>query len=921
MLEHENEALKERVHGLERKVHEQNDEILCLRATLADVLRRLNSLESFTSKGRESPSGARGRRASPLRDREGISHPSTVFEEKGDASSLIDDSSKNDESRVTSPSQTETLSEGSCDSSNRERTSTGGSRIPTRTPVLHSSSILRESRTRLNSQDVRNGEPTPDRKSRRPHSTIITKRSSHQSTGSLFDNDNCPIHYKPITSPKKQMSSLSSRAYDFQSPTSASMHKRWSSSSDFSAQGIMGSSNSLKRLGSTNSGSLTNLTKWSSGMQKPGLRDASFNEEDGYIKFYLRGRPIVLYVPSHLIESYSLSTVTPGPQSRLKLEWAYGYRGKDCRSNLYLLPTGEIVYFIAAVVVLYNVEEQTQRHYLGHTDDVKCLCIHPNKLLIATGQTAGHDKMEGKPHIRIWNSVSLSTLHVLGLGEFERSITAISFSKADGGGLLAAIDEANDHVLSLWEWQKGETGHKITETKCSADTVIGVDFHPMDRHTVVTCGKNHIAFWNIEGGTLSRRLGIFESRDKPKYVTCIAFADNGDVISGDSNGNILVWGRGTNTILKSIKNAHEGAVFSLLVLKDGHVVSGGGKDGQLTLWDPSYRRTGYTAEVPEQYGNCRTIAEGKGSQLLVGTTKNAILAGSFELPFSVIMSGHIEELWALVSHPTEPQFVTGAFDGTITMWDSMSKTVVWTLDNGEPVQSLDISPDGSSVAVGTTTGKWQLLDMYTREELVQHTDGSEPIQVIRFSPDGKTLAIGSRDNHIYLYQLNDDYKKANRVGRCTGHSSFITQLDWSEDGSAIRSNSGDHDVLFWNPNTCRQILQPSQLKDVQWATDTCRISFNSVGIWPEGADGTDINNCARSHDGSLLVTGDDFGTVRLYQFPASNIKSIGHIYGGHSSHVTNVAFMHEDNRVISIGGKDMSVLQWKVLNQKNRFDD
>ena len=30
-----------------------------------------------------------------------------------------------------------------------------------------------------------------------------------------------------------------------------------------------------------------------------------------------------------------------------------------------------MVYFIAAVVVLYNVEEQQQRHYLGHTDDVK----------------------------------------------------------------------------------------------------------------------------------------------------------------------------------------------------------------------------------------------------------------------------------------------------------------------------------------------------------------------------------------------------------------------------------------------------------------------------------------------------------------------------------------------------------------------
>lgn len=50
---------------------------------------------------------------------------------------------------------------------------------------------------------------------------------------------------------------------------------------------------------------------------------------------------------------------------------SYGYRGRDCRSNLYLLPTGEIVYFVAAVVVLYNVDEQSQRHYLGHTDDVK----------------------------------------------------------------------------------------------------------------------------------------------------------------------------------------------------------------------------------------------------------------------------------------------------------------------------------------------------------------------------------------------------------------------------------------------------------------------------------------------------------------------------------------------------------------------
>jgi microtubule-associated protein-like 1/2 len=119
---------------------------------------------------------------------------------------------------------------------------------------------------------------------------------------------------------------------------------------------------------------------------------------------------------------YDASLLGQASKETLKLEWVYGYRGRDCRNNLYQLPTGELVYFTAAVVVLYNVQDHMQRHYLGHTDDVKCLAVHPDKITIATGQVAGHDKKEGRgnkkdagdslPHVRIWDSVSLNTLHV-----------------------------------------------------------------------------------------------------------------------------------------------------------------------------------------------------------------------------------------------------------------------------------------------------------------------------------------------------------------------------------------------------------------------------------------------------------------------------------------------------------------------------
>lgn len=45
MLESEKSSLAGRVHDLERRVLTQQDEIVCLRSTLADVLRRLNQFE------------------------------------------------------------------------------------------------------------------------------------------------------------------------------------------------------------------------------------------------------------------------------------------------------------------------------------------------------------------------------------------------------------------------------------------------------------------------------------------------------------------------------------------------------------------------------------------------------------------------------------------------------------------------------------------------------------------------------------------------------------------------------------------------------------------------------------------------------------------------------------------------------------
>lgn len=40
-------------------------------------------------------------------------------------------------------------------------------------------------------------------------------------------------------------------------------------------------------------------------------------------------------------------------------------------------------------------------------------------------------------------------------------------------------------------------------------------------------------------------LCLLQKQEKPKFVLCVTFAENGDAITGDSSGNILVWGKGT----------------------------------------------------------------------------------------------------------------------------------------------------------------------------------------------------------------------------------------------------------------------------------------------------------------------------------------------------------------------------------------
>uniref|UniRef100_A0A3B3BG05 EMAP like 3 n=1 Tax=Oryzias melastigma TaxID=30732 RepID=A0A3B3BG05_ORYME len=655
----------------------------------------------------------------------------------------------------------------------------------------------------------------------------------------------------------------------------------------------------------------------------PGSRRGTHSQGQS-IKMFIRGRPITMYVPSNIQNYEDLKMELPS--EKLELDWVYGYRGRDGRANLYFLPTGEAVYFIACVIVLYHIKNSTQRHYRKHTDCVRSLALHPDKVRVASGQMAGVDK-DGKPLqscVHIWDSKTLVTLQQIGLGTFQRGVGSLAFSSADSGGFLSVIDDSNEHMLSVWDCAK-ET--KLAEIKSTNEAVFAVEFNPSDSNNIITCGKSHVYFWTLSGGQFTKKQGIFGKYKKPKFIQCFTFGLTGDVLTGDSEGNILTWGKSAadvKTLGKGAKEtyqimrqtrAHEGSVFTLCTLQDGALLSGGGKDRKIIRWSADLAPE-RECEIPEKFGTVRTIAAMDEEELLVGTTRNAILRGTISDGFLAIVEGHVDEMWGLAAHPSQSFFLTCGHDRQVCLWNAEDHKLSWNVSLEEYGLCADFCPNGSIVSIGLNTGRWVVLDLLTQEVISESVDGNEQLSVMRYSPDGNFLAVGSHDNFIYIYNVTEKGRRYTRFGKCNGHSSFITHLDWSKDGRYIMSNSGDYEILYWDiTGGCKLLRNRSESKDREWASFTCVLGFHVMGVWLEGSDGTDINALCRSHSERIVAVADDFCKVHLFQFPCPKLKAPSHKYDGHGSHVTNVCFTHNDSHLLSMGGKDTCIFQWRVVRE------
>ncbi|XP_033734062.1 echinoderm microtubule-associated protein-like 6 [Pecten maximus] len=595
-----------------------------------------------------------------------------------------------------------------------------------------------------------------------------------------------------------------------------------------------------------------------------------------------------------------MSTKT-APACQLRLEWVYGYRGHQCRNNLFYNTSKDVIYFVAGIGIVYNDRNHKQRFYLGHDDDILCLNLHPDRSMVATGQTGKN------PFICVWDSSTMDTVSILKDGH-QNGVAAVAFDRE--GTRLVSVGLDQQSTINVWDWKRGKI---LATVRGHTDRVFDVQFHPFKENTVVSCGVKHIKFWTLCGNSLTSRKGVFGKAGEIQTIMCLAFScSDNTTYSGTMSGDIYIWKE--NNLDRVIQEAHKGAIYSLDHADEGFAT--GGKDGCVRLWDSDFKPITTVNLVNTHLGYkglCVRSVCWRGERVLCGTQDSEIfevLVRERDKP-QCLVQGHAEgELWALAVHPRKPLFATGSDDQTLRLWNMNNFEILSKTSVDQKIRSCAFDNEGNHIAVGLMDGSFLVLKVGDFAEVVHIKDRKEVIHEMKFSPCGKFLAVASNDNFVDIYSVEQRYKQ---VGMCKGSSSFITHIDWSEDSKFLQTNSGAAERLFYKMPVGKQVTNREEIVNIRWHTFTGVLGSEVNGIWEKYTDTNDVNAVDANFAAETVVTGDDFGLVKLFKFPCLQKGAKFRKYIGHSAHVTNVRFSHDKNRVITTGGADHSVFQWRFI--------
>jgi WD40 repeat protein len=650
------------------------------------------------------------------------------------------------------------------------------------------------------------------------------------------------------------------------------------------------------------------------------------------------------------------------------MHWIFGLSSANCAANglRYVNEDGAILYPAAALAVCYDPSAHTQKYLTGkHADDITVIAVLEesqggDEAIVATGDA------QSPPTVFVWSAPSMDL--VFGPLRGHRKLLGLAFTPdgtilwSVGADKLFAWDlelrravPAARMDLPSAEITRAVTGFPHGCIVCSSTAVTT---YVLDD---VTCALSR---WSARVPADDDFLCVeFKADSNPTANAIVAV--------GGLSGKLYIFDldvrTGFLTLTQAVTSDHLHSALCIMTTCPGQARQGGSRShspflwtgdssGAVLKWDLSELSEKPTvvlphggmkdASLPGPQGVVALCAHSSGNKLLLatraarayvlemkherrgkkGATEEGVAksVGGASFDATLLIDAHYrDEIWALCAHPRASTnlVVSGGADGTLRVWDTERRLVVAqaTIPDSQ-VRCVAFHPSGRSLAVGISEVGHKSSRFYVKLLGVERLGTPHALQTqkvleigmkswpeaIKYSHNQRFLAVASHDTHVYLLDIVRDYALRFKLP-CKDP---VVHVDFSIDSEYLQVNTNTTELIRWSAVHGKRIGESAPaLRGMTWATWTCVAGPLVAAIERRGMA---INVCAREPlHGKVIASGDDFGRLRLLQWPCTSPHADFVECVGHTSQITGLAWAADGAYCYTVGGCDRSLVIWK----------
>ncbi len=269
-----------------------------------------------------------------------------------------------------------------------------------------------------------------------------------------------------------------------------------------------------------------------------------------------------------------------------------------------------------------------------------------------------------------------------------------------------------------------------------------------------------------------------------------------------------------------------------------------------------------------------------------------------------------------------------------------SPRLVLSLPEYRGAFGIALSPDGSTVAGGSSDGRAYLWDIATRRRTELTSPATSSVNNVDFSPDGQTLAGGTSAGEVVLWNVASG--RSSVIMKRPPNDYTLSEVAFSPDGTILAVATQEGNIRVWDVSAAKIIaLLPDAQRDA-WATGLQAIAFSpdgrtlaagyvdgSVVLWdprqasvvarladpgrPPGTPSGWQPAIAYNRDGSILAASAPAGGIRLWDRATGKVLST--LPRPEWNGISGLGFS-PDGRTLVAADSEGAVVFWEFVDGK-----